>query len=270
MRKTLLAVGLAVLVSMMLAPHGGKQGIEGWGPFFSDYGFSARDFAFWHIGRVMIDMLALEIVFFAVLLAVIANINWRRWKSRRDALKKIAVFFFIFAFLACACLWLWHDQDQRRRRAEYVARQEAIDAQRKREPAAATFPRATAATIDSSGLPDQNAGNNPFDKFDEVVMPGKYASTDPNAGIDPEQWKIEEEWCHKEIQLHKWDHQTTIGKTFMIGVLRERRLGDRKADVDAVAKQIGARFYRTWEHHKLGNGQCIAQIIDELRMNAAQ
>ena len=39
MRKTLLAVGLAVIVSMMFAPHGGKPGIEGWAPFFSETGF---------------------------------------------------------------------------------------------------------------------------------------------------------------------------------------------------------------------------------------
>src|SRR5206468_2909941 len=39
MRKTLLAVGLAVLVSMMLAPHGNNgNGVEGWGRFFSNYG----------------------------------------------------------------------------------------------------------------------------------------------------------------------------------------------------------------------------------------
>jgi hypothetical protein len=44
--ETLLTVGFAVLVSMMLAPHGGKYGIAGWGPFFSAQGFhvtSGRD-----------------------------------------------------------------------------------------------------------------------------------------------------------------------------------------------------------------------------------
>jgi hypothetical protein len=39
MRKTLLAVGFAVLVSMMLAPHGDKHGIEGWGCSFPQKGF---------------------------------------------------------------------------------------------------------------------------------------------------------------------------------------------------------------------------------------
>ena len=39
----------------------------------------------------------------------------------------------------------------------------------------------------------------------------------------------------------------------MISVFRERRLGDRKAAVGTVAKQIGARSYKLWEHHKLGN-----------------
>jgi hypothetical protein len=39
------------------------------GPFFPESGFSARDFAYRDIGRVMIDMLALGIVFLSVLLA---------------------------------------------------------------------------------------------------------------------------------------------------------------------------------------------------------
>ena len=60
-------------------------------------------------------------------------------------------------------------------------------------------------------------------------------------------------WCRREIQLRKWDHSTPVGKTFMIGVFRERNLGARKADVDAPAKQIGARFYKLQKHHKLGN-----------------
>ena len=83
MRKTLLAVGLAVLVSMMLAPHGGKYGIAGWGPFFSVKGFDLRSGGIWYhdTGRVMIDMLALEMVFLAVLFAVVVNIRWRRKPS---------------------------------------------------------------------------------------------------------------------------------------------------------------------------------------------
>jgi hypothetical protein len=38
MRKTLLAVGVAILVSMMVAPHGGKHGIEGWARSFPHKG----------------------------------------------------------------------------------------------------------------------------------------------------------------------------------------------------------------------------------------
>jgi hypothetical protein len=108
MRRTLLAVGFAVLVSMMLAPHGGKHGIEGWAPFFSETGFeaSANEIRFGDVGRVMIDMLALEIVFLAVLFALVVNTNWRRWKPRPSTLKNIAVFLLIFTFLACAALWL--------------------------------------------------------------------------------------------------------------------------------------------------------------------
>jgi hypothetical protein len=31
--ETLLNLGFAVLVAMLLAPHGGKYGVEGFGPF---------------------------------------------------------------------------------------------------------------------------------------------------------------------------------------------------------------------------------------------
>ena len=86
MRKTFFAIGFAVLVSMMLAPHGGKQGIAGWGPFFSENGLDVTSGGIiWYedAGRVMIDMLALEMVFLAVLFAVVVNIRWRR-KPRAD------------------------------------------------------------------------------------------------------------------------------------------------------------------------------------------
>ena len=83
MRKTLLALGFGVLMSMMLAPHGGKYGIAGWAPFFSAQGFHVTSGGIWYedAGKVMIDMLALEMVFLAVLFAVVVNIRGRwRWK----------------------------------------------------------------------------------------------------------------------------------------------------------------------------------------------
>jgi hypothetical protein len=123
MRRTLLAVGFAVIVSMLLAPHGeyfrGRQShLEGVGPFFMDkipywraektepfsnpfdqfdyppsqvkgYNTSKPELiivlAGWdayRIGPVMIDMLALEIVFLAVLFAVIVNIRW--WPRKKN------------------------------------------------------------------------------------------------------------------------------------------------------------------------------------------
>jgi hypothetical protein len=88
MRRTLLAIGFAVLVSMMLAPHGSKNGfVRGWGPFFSENGFSAQNFAYHDVGRVMIDMLAVQTVFVAVLFALVVNIRWRRpgKKNRRPS-----------------------------------------------------------------------------------------------------------------------------------------------------------------------------------------
>jgi hypothetical protein len=120
MRRTLLAIGFAVLVSMLLAPHGGYNkgrhgSVDGVGPFFMDripywraeatksvgYSFAEADAmgspqlaqkmhwqtfpAGWdayYIGPVMIDMLALEIVFLCVLFAVLVNIRWRRPRER--------------------------------------------------------------------------------------------------------------------------------------------------------------------------------------------
>lgn len=89
MRRTLLAVGVAVLVSMLLAPHGNKYGsVEGFGPFFSNgalihptcfdcwyRGWWGTGIFYGAAGRVMIDMLALETVFLAVLFAVLVNLR---------------------------------------------------------------------------------------------------------------------------------------------------------------------------------------------------
>jgi hypothetical protein len=95
MRRTLLAVGFAVLVSMMLAPHGDKRGVDGFGPFFYDWSwFGVSRGAYWYpgwfgtqvcnIGRVMIDMLILETIFLAVFFALAVNIRWWPIKKRSD------------------------------------------------------------------------------------------------------------------------------------------------------------------------------------------
>ena len=91
MRRTFLAVGFAVLVSMMLAPHGNKYVVYGFGPFFSIQGLTKAHPGDWYlgwlgtgifygtIGRVMIDMLILQTLFLAVLFAVLVNLrkSWR-------------------------------------------------------------------------------------------------------------------------------------------------------------------------------------------------
>jgi hypothetical protein len=92
MRKTLLALGFAVIAAMLFAPRGDKYGVEGFGPFFSNYGFTKTSPADWYlgwlgtgifygtIGRVMIDMLILQTLFLAVLFAVLVNLrkSWGR------------------------------------------------------------------------------------------------------------------------------------------------------------------------------------------------
>lgn len=97
MRRTLLAIGIAVLVSMLLAPHGSKYGVEGFGPFWSLTGLArcgpGGPLPIWwrDIGRVMIDMLALETVFLGVLFAVLANIRRRPKKNLRNEKKPTPV-----------------------------------------------------------------------------------------------------------------------------------------------------------------------------------
>jgi hypothetical protein len=72
MKRTLLAIGIAVIVSMLLPPHGDKYGVDGLGPFFSRDGYTKTSPGNWYpgwlgtgifygtIGRVMVDMLILQ------------------------------------------------------------------------------------------------------------------------------------------------------------------------------------------------------------------
>jgi len=38
-------------------------------------------------------------------------------------------------------------------------------------------------------------------------------------------------------------------------------LGDRKAEIDAIARQLGARFYRLWEHSKFRNVEAVKVVL---------
>ncbi len=101
----------------------------------------------------------------------------------------------------------------------------------------------------------------PNSAFDQVILPApkpsdqppnKYVSTDPNFGLrDAEsrsEWQAEEAQCRDPLHYPpvKWDHQTEFGKTFAIIKFRERNAGDRKKDLDAYTKAVGARFYKQW------------------------
>ena len=103
-----------------------------------------------------------------------------------------------------------------------------------------------------ASLPDQ-----PKDLgFVPDQAPNKYVSTDSNFGLrDTEsrsEWQAEEAQCHDPLHYPpvKWDHQTEFGKTFAIIKFRERNAGDRKKDLDAYTKAIGARLYKQWSRVK--------------------
>jgi hypothetical protein len=82
------------MVESTNAPRGNKYVVYGFGPFFSIQGLTKAHPGDWYlgwlgtgifygtIGRVMIDMQALEIIFLGVLFAVVVNIRWRRNKSQ--------------------------------------------------------------------------------------------------------------------------------------------------------------------------------------------
>jgi hypothetical protein len=78
MRRTLLAVGFAVLASLMLVPHviisGGQRYV--WRPFFMQGWASGR--APYYGDHVMWGGLILQTAFACVLAAIIVNIRWRR------------------------------------------------------------------------------------------------------------------------------------------------------------------------------------------------
>ena len=74
MKRTLLAVGIAVILWMMLIPRG-DYGVHIWLPFFYDtqwLGFSARNW------RINWSAFILQTVFAAVLFAVLVNLLPRR------------------------------------------------------------------------------------------------------------------------------------------------------------------------------------------------
>jgi hypothetical protein len=81
MKRTLLAIGFAVLVSMMLAPHRLYDGHVDAGvaymPFFMQAKYERTSYS-WRTGRLAIDRLAVQTVFLATLFGVLANIRWRR------------------------------------------------------------------------------------------------------------------------------------------------------------------------------------------------
>jgi hypothetical protein len=80
MKRTLLAVGIAVLVSMMAVPNGvyysgSGYRIQMWLPFFFDTHWLAWNTSGW---RILWSPFILQTVFAAVLLAVIVNLEPRR------------------------------------------------------------------------------------------------------------------------------------------------------------------------------------------------
>jgi hypothetical protein len=92
-------------------------------------------------------------------------------------------------------------------------------------------------------------------------QPRSKGTADPNAGIDPEQWKRDEAICHEPFQYREWKRQTNEGQTFLMVEFKERHLGDRKNEVEAWAKAYGAKRYSLWEHHKWNNLEWVQVVF---------
>jgi hypothetical protein len=97
MKRTLLAIGIAVLVSMMIVPHGHHDNlyrddlsmhapffIHRWPYYESESNRSLNIPAGWRtmwLAPIKGDELALQTIFLATLFAVAVNIRWKRPKK---------------------------------------------------------------------------------------------------------------------------------------------------------------------------------------------
>jgi hypothetical protein len=75
MKRTLLAVGVAVIVSMMLIPRGDNYGVRMWLPFFYDTDWLPWNTTDWGVHW---SAFILQTIFLALLLVVIVNLEPRR------------------------------------------------------------------------------------------------------------------------------------------------------------------------------------------------
>jgi hypothetical protein len=79
MKRTLLAVGIAVIVSLMLLPHVvDHNGVQMWLPFFIDTAWLPTD---WHVGDIQWTQFILQTIFAGVVAAVIVNLFPHRPKK---------------------------------------------------------------------------------------------------------------------------------------------------------------------------------------------
>jgi DnaJ domain len=105
--------------------------------------------------------------------------------------------------------------------------------------------------------------------------PKKYVSTHPKAGLSPiphalpaesvpdwaqagdifdQQERDEEKAIHNPIDYQRGEWTTATGKAFAVAKFFERNLGDRKAELDALADQLGAqKRYLLIEKQKRGS-----------------
>jgi Family of unknown function (DUF6804)/DnaJ domain len=102
-------------------------------------------------------------------------------------------------------------------------------------------------TITSETVTDSQAGNI-FDQFD---APPSNISTH---SIDFVQREEEEKAIHNPIDYQRGQWTTATGKAFAVAKFFERNLGDRKAELDALADQLGAqKRYVLIEKQKRGS-----------------
>jgi hypothetical protein len=88
MKRTLIAIGIALLISMMLVPHGSTDGSRFWThservevfwPFFLN---TPHD---WYVDDICPRAFVLQTLFLCTLFAVLANIHWRKKKMCEES-----------------------------------------------------------------------------------------------------------------------------------------------------------------------------------------
>ena len=256
LKRTLFFAGVFALFAMIYVPAPAPR--PGWA---AHYRFI---FSQYETGIAFFQLLV-NVVFAGIVGALAANIPKRFfvWFRRCFLSKRAAAVYFIVACIGGLVWMALADQAQQAKRQAEQARAQAEQArqvERARRQAEENERAEQEAAEQAKQAEVRKAISAQERAFDDLIPPSetnKYVSTDPNA------WEAEEAQCREPFQYppHKWTHVTQFGKTFAIIKFRERKVGDRKTELDGYAKAVGAKSYKKWSRVKQGGAYWVEVVF---------